>query len=46
MIAAGLAYLVAHQNADGGWGDTDQSYSNVATTMLGVAAIRLADRTV
>jgi squalene-hopene/tetraprenyl-beta-curcumene cyclase len=44
MINRGLAYLAAHQNADGGWGDTDLSYSNVATTMLGVAAIRLAGR--
>jgi squalene-hopene/tetraprenyl-beta-curcumene cyclase len=44
MIDCGLAYLAAHQNADGGWGDTDLSYSNVATTMLGVAAIRLAGR--
>jgi squalene-hopene/tetraprenyl-beta-curcumene cyclase len=44
MIDAGVAYLAAQQNADGGWGDTDLSYSNVATTMLGVAAIRLAGR--
>jgi squalene-hopene/tetraprenyl-beta-curcumene cyclase len=44
MIEAGLAYLAKHQNPDGGWGDTDLSYSNVATTMLGIAAIRLADR--
>jgi squalene-hopene/tetraprenyl-beta-curcumene cyclase len=42
LIAGGLAYLVSHQNADGGWGDTDKSYSNIATTMLAIAAIHLA----
>src|SRR5215218_10166635 len=34
LIDGGIAYLVAHQNADGGWGDTDKSYSNIATTYL------------
>src|SRR3989442_1318143 len=42
LIDAGVKYLVEHQNADGGWGDTDRSYSNIATSMLGVAAIHLA----
>lgn len=42
LIARGTAWLTGHQNDDGGWGDTDRSYSNVATTMLGVAAIHLA----
>lgn len=42
LIAGGVQYLVAHQNADGGWGDTDKSYSNIATTMLAIAAIHLA----
>jgi squalene-hopene/tetraprenyl-beta-curcumene cyclase len=42
LIAGGLAYLISHQNADGGWGDTDKSYSNIATTMLAIAAIHLA----
>lgn len=42
LIAGGLAYLVTHQNEDGGWGDTDKSYSNIATTMLAIAAIHLA----
>src|SRR5207244_2945707 len=23
-----------YQNADGGWGDTDRSFSNISTTML------------
>src|SRR5688572_4883267 len=39
MIDRGITYLVEHQNADGGWGDTDKSYSNIATTYLCVAAI-------
>src|SRR5690349_1587647 len=29
LIAGGVRYLVSHQNADGGWGDTDKSYSNI-----------------
>ncbi len=45
MMAGGLSWLLAHQNADGGWGDTDKSYSNIATTMLVQAAIHLADQT-
>jgi len=42
LIQRGVTYLTSHQNEDGGWGDTDLSYSNVATTMLGVAAMHLA----
>src|SRR6476659_5864626 len=42
LIAGGIAWLVAHQNDDGGFGDTDKSYSNIATTYLVVAAIHLA----
>src|ERR1700741_5302392 len=34
LIADGLAWLAAHQNADGGWGDTERSISNISTTML------------
>ena len=37
-----VRWLAKHQNADGGWGDTDLSLSNIATTMLGSAALRLA----
>lgn len=44
LIDGGVRYLVSHQNTDGGWGDTDRSYSNIATTMLGVAALHLAER--
>jgi squalene-hopene/tetraprenyl-beta-curcumene cyclase len=41
MAEGGIAWLAAHQNADGGWGDTDRSHSNIATTMLAVAAFHL-----
>ena len=46
-IDGGLAWLAAHQNADGGWGDTVKSFSNISTTMLCRAAFHLtgaADR--
>jgi squalene-hopene/tetraprenyl-beta-curcumene cyclase len=41
LIAGGLAWLASHQNADGGWGDTDKSRSNISTTMLCRAAFHL-----
>ncbi len=41
LIVRGLHWLADHQNPDGGWGDTDKSHSNIATTMLVVAAFRL-----
>ncbi len=41
-IQAGIGYLASNVNQDGGWGDTDRSYSNIATTMLVQAAFRLA----
>jgi squalene-hopene/tetraprenyl-beta-curcumene cyclase len=44
LIADGVRWLTAHQNADGGWGDTDRSYSNISTTMLVRAALHLAGR--
>lgn len=34
LIKGGLNWLAAHQNEDGGWGDTVKSVSNIATTML------------
>lgn len=40
-IAAACRWLVDHQNADGGFGDTDRSHSNVATTLLVLAAWEL-----
>ncbi|HWB08040.1 MAG TPA: prenyltransferase/squalene oxidase repeat-containing protein [Pirellulales bacterium] len=41
LIFGGLDWLVQRQNADGGWGDTDRSSSNIATTMLVRAAFQL-----
>lgn len=34
LIMASLRWLARHQNADGGWGDTDRSPSNIGATML------------
>ena len=44
LIDRGLAWLTQQQNSDGGWGDTDLSYSNISTTMLAQAAIHLGGR--
>ena len=41
QIAGGLAWLAGNQNADGGWGDTVKSFSNISTTMLCRAAFHL-----
>lgn len=41
LICGGLKWLCKHQNPDGGWGDTDRSHSNIATTMLVRAAFHL-----
>ena len=41
-IARGLAWLAAHVNADGGWGDTIRSRSNPSTTALCWAAFGAA----
>jgi squalene-hopene/tetraprenyl-beta-curcumene cyclase len=41
-IASGVAWLSGSQNADGGWGDAPDSPSNLATTLLAVAAFELA----
>ena len=40
-IDAGTKWLADHQNADGGWGDTTKSVSNISTTMLCRAAFKL-----
>ncbi len=42
LIRGGLSWLVAHQNSDGGWGDTVLSHSNISTTALGYASLHLA----
>jgi len=41
LIVDGLHWLANQQNDDGGWGDTDRSHSNVATTLLVMAAFHL-----
>ncbi|WP_020472945.1 prenyltransferase/squalene oxidase repeat-containing protein [Zavarzinella formosa] len=40
-ITRGLDWLLSHQNADGGWGDTVQSFSNISTTMLCRAVLEI-----
>lgn len=42
FITAGARWLVDHQNADGGWGDTTISKSNLSTTLLCWSALGLA----
>ena len=42
LVEGGVAWLAAHQNADGGWGDTVDSPSHLATTMLCRAALVIA----
>jgi len=37
-ITGGIAWLADHQNADGGWGDTVASFSNISTSTLCRAA--------
>lgn len=41
QIAAGRAWLVQHQNGDGGWGDTTISLTNISTTALVWAALNV-----
>lgn len=43
LIGAGIAYLREQQNSDGGYGDTDRSHSNIATSYLVQAASKLAE---
>ncbi|GAA5508681.1 prenyltransferase/squalene oxidase repeat-containing protein [Novipirellula caenicola] len=42
QIVCGMQYLGQQQNADGGFGDTDRSHSNIATSYLVLAASTLA----
>jgi len=39
----GRAWLIAHQNADGGWGDTPDSPSNLATSLLTLCTLNAAN---
>ncbi len=41
-IASGSQWLCQQQNDDGGFGDTDRSHSNIATSLLALAAWELA----
>lgn len=43
LIERGNTWLVRNQNADGGWGDTTRSFSNISTTTLVWAALGLAE---
>lgn len=44
LISRGLDWLAAHANADGGWGDTVRSRSNINTTCLCWSALAFAPR--
>ena len=41
-LAAGIAWLILHQNLDGSWGDTCTSLGNLSTTVLVWAALGYA----
>ncbi|HAU37477.1 MAG TPA: hypothetical protein DCX07_07125, partial [Phycisphaerales bacterium] len=41
-LARGVRWLVEHANADGGWGDTPQSRSNLPTTTLVWSALAMS----
>lgn len=45
LVRGGLQWLADHQNADGGWGDTVQSFSNLSTTCLGWAVFNITEAT-
>ncbi|TWU05929.1 prenyltransferase/squalene oxidase repeat-containing protein [Stieleria varia] len=42
LVRRGMQYLCGEQNQDGGFGDTDRSHSNIATSYLVLAADSLA----
>jgi squalene-hopene/tetraprenyl-beta-curcumene cyclase len=43
LVDRGLQWLCENQNADGGWGDTVDSPSNLSTTMLCYSALAIPD---
>lgn len=45
IVQRGFQWLIQSQNADGGWGDTTRSVSNISTTTLVWAALGLAPET-
>jgi squalene-hopene/tetraprenyl-beta-curcumene cyclase len=44
LVEGGLAWLARNVNADGGWGDTTDSPSNLSTTVLAWSAFAAAGR--
>jgi len=42
LVRRGLDWIAGHQNADGGWGDTVRSRSNLSTTVLCWSALSAA----
>jgi squalene-hopene/tetraprenyl-beta-curcumene cyclase len=42
IIRSGAAWLAMTQNPDGGWGDTTDSPSNLATTLLAASALTIS----
>jgi squalene-hopene/tetraprenyl-beta-curcumene cyclase len=44
LIEGALNWLVQNQNEDGGWGDTNKSFSNISTTTLIWAAFGACDQ--
>ncbi len=45
LVESGRNWLVEQQNADGGWGDTALSFSNISTTMLAHATLAAVSET-
>lgn len=43
LIRRGFEWMAAHQNEDGGWGDSPESPSNLTATLLGWAALNVRD---
>ncbi|MBD3291700.1 MAG: squalene--hopene cyclase [Armatimonadia bacterium] len=43
LVEKAVAWLVADQNEDGGWGDSPSSPSNIAATVLSIAALTMAE---
>jgi len=42
LVRGGVCWLAGDQDRDGGWGDTPDSPSNLSTSLLATAALRLA----
>ena len=43
FVRGGTRWLVVNQNADGGWGDTTRSRTNISTTVIAWAALSFLD---